>query len=399
MGASGQPFTPEADERTLWERAEKEEAVLAAKGARYDDPVLEQYLVAVADRLLSSEVRATGGPGVNVTILRDATLNAFAMPDGRLYVHTGLLSRLENEAQLAAILAREVTHVTRRDGLQAVREAATPPAAEGLRSAAISIGAASARSSRTEPGDPGAAALGRTASVILGQGLWLTALACIQGYGSDLEAAADRGSLEALRRAGYDPREAPRALARLQGDLNERGALETFLLGRQSQLQERIDVTKRLIERNQPAPVTPTAPPADTDDFRRRMRAVVRENAALDVRAGRFALAQDQLERVLAITPDDPLAHLYYGDLHRLAAQRARSDAERETLARMARERYISAAELDPTSAEPVRQLGLLAYQNKDFEGARAAFRTYLTLQPDAPDAGRIREYLHELER
>src|SRR5207247_3969708 len=38
----------------------------------------------------------------------------FAMPEGRVFLHTGLLSRLENEAQLATILGHEVTHVYER---------------------------------------------------------------------------------------------------------------------------------------------------------------------------------------------------------------------------------------------------------------------------------------------
>ena len=36
------------------------------------------------------------------------------MPNGRIYVHTGLLAWLDNEAQLAMILGHEMTHVTKR---------------------------------------------------------------------------------------------------------------------------------------------------------------------------------------------------------------------------------------------------------------------------------------------
>src|SRR5207245_8552276 len=49
-----------------------------------------------------------------LVVLRDPTLAAFAMPEGRVFLHTGLLSRLENEAQLATILGHEVTHVYER---------------------------------------------------------------------------------------------------------------------------------------------------------------------------------------------------------------------------------------------------------------------------------------------
>src|SRR5581483_8653990 len=47
-------------------------------------------------------------------ILRDPMVNAFTMPNGSIYVSAGLLARMENEDQLAAVLAHEVTHVASR---------------------------------------------------------------------------------------------------------------------------------------------------------------------------------------------------------------------------------------------------------------------------------------------
>src|SRR2546425_7957165 len=86
------------------------------------------------------------------------------------------------------------------------------------------------------------------------------------------------------------------------------------------------------------------------------MRTVVRENAYEDIRLGRFALAQRQLDRVLTITPRDPIAQLYYGDLHRLQAQRARSLADKAAESQKALERYERSAELDSSFPDPHRQ-------------------------------------------
>ncbi|HVI70494.1 MAG TPA: M48 family metalloprotease, partial [Pyrinomonadaceae bacterium] len=47
-------------------------------------------------------------------ILRDPQPNAFALPNGSIYVTTGLMTLIENESQLAAIIAHELTHVMRR---------------------------------------------------------------------------------------------------------------------------------------------------------------------------------------------------------------------------------------------------------------------------------------------
>jgi len=44
-------------------------------------------------------------------LIRDPSPNAFAMPNGRIYVHTGMLARLDDSSQLAALLGHEITHV------------------------------------------------------------------------------------------------------------------------------------------------------------------------------------------------------------------------------------------------------------------------------------------------
>ena len=47
-------------------------------------------------------------------VLRDPQPNAFALPNGSIYVSTGLIFLVDNESQLAAIIAHEMTHVMRR---------------------------------------------------------------------------------------------------------------------------------------------------------------------------------------------------------------------------------------------------------------------------------------------
>src|SRR2546428_205440 len=286
IGAGGQPFKPESDEVSLWKQAEKEEETLTKKAKIYDDPLLDEYLGKIADRLLPDEVRAAGGPGLRFGVMSDPTLNAFAMPNGRIYVHSGLLSRLDNEAQLATILGHEMTHVTSRHALRFTRDATNKQILFTVLAVAASIGVAVAPGSRQQSGDH-------------------------------------------IRAAGLSPT----------------------------------------------------------------------ENALLDIRAGRFKLAQAQLDRVAAIPPKDPTLHLYYGDLYRLQSQRARSAADKDDFAKNALEHYELSAGLDPTFPDPFRQLGFLYYQQKDAERARDAFKKYLALKPDAPDAKRIREYLVELDR
>src|SRR5256885_2672243 len=356
IGADGKPFKPESDEVRLWAQAEKEEEALAKKAKIYDDPLLEEYLGKIGDRLLPDEVRAAGGPGFRFGVMSDPTLNAFAMPNGRIYVHSGLLSRLDNEAQLATILGHEMTHVTSRHALRFTRDATNKQILFTVLAVAASIGVAVASGSRQPAGGSlGAAVLSQTANAILGIGLQLAAIAAINGYGRDLEREADQGGMEKLVRAGYDPKEAPKVFQLLQAESKDRGSLETFFFGSHPKLQERIDTTTELVNTRYAAAAAAPDAVKTTEEFGLRMRTVVRENAQLDVRAGRFKLAQGQLERVLAITPKDPVAHLYFGDLYRLQSQRARNPEDRTDFAKKALDAYERSAALDPAFPDPFR--------------------------------------------
>src|SRR3989441_1337883 len=152
IGADGKPFKPESDELRLWAQAEKEEEQLQKKAKPYDDPLLDEYLGKVGDKLLPDDVRAAGGPGFRFGVIRDPTLNAFALPNGRIYLHTGLLARLDNEAQLAMIVGHEMTHVTRRHALGVARDARNKHALFTVAAIAASIGGAVVAGSTPTPG-------------------------------------------------------------------------------------------------------------------------------------------------------------------------------------------------------------------------------------------------------
>ena len=399
IGAGGKVFLPESDERALWVQAEKEEEALVKRTKAYEDPLLERYLDGIADRLMVDTVRAAGAPAVKVSVIRDATLNAFTMPNGRVYVHTGLLSRVDNEAQLAMILGHELTHYAHRHALKFSRSPRPTPA-HGTVVVASGLGVAAAGSAQARPGHHGSTAvLSQTAGAILGLNLELATVGAISGYGLDLEREADEVGMAALVRAGYDPREAPKAFQTLHSESGERGPVEIFFFGSAARLQERVTNTTRLAGRTYAGAAAAPDRIRNTDEFELRRRPVVRENAYEDIRLGRFGLAAGQLDRVLAATPNDPVAHLYYGDLHRLRAQRAKSAGDSAADAQRARERYERAAELDPAYPDPWRQLGFLYFQQKDRARARTAFEKYIELKPDAPDARRIKEYLDELDR
>ena len=166
--------------------------------------------------------------------MRDPTLNAFSLPNGRIYVHTGLLACLESEAQLAMILgARDDACDQSPPAGALARAAGGRPSASTIVTSAASIGLELATDASVGASDDiGTAALSGTASTILGRGLPLAAEAAIYGHGPALERDADAGGIARLVRAGYDPKEAPRAFDALRTRSRSRGSFEIFFFGR-----------------------------------------------------------------------------------------------------------------------------------------------------------------------
>ena len=101
--------------------ASQEQArIAAAYGGVYQNARLEAHLNAIADRLAATSDR----PDLRykVTLLNSPLINAFALPDGNLYVTRGLLAVANDSSEAAAVLAHEMAHVTARHALQRADE-------------------------------------------------------------------------------------------------------------------------------------------------------------------------------------------------------------------------------------------------------------------------------------
>ena len=61
-----------------------------------------------------------------IIVIQDLHLNVFAFPNAVISIHSGILARIDNEAQLAALLAHEMAHCTSRHALRAMRGFRTP---------------------------------------------------------------------------------------------------------------------------------------------------------------------------------------------------------------------------------------------------------------------------------
>ncbi len=83
------------------------------------------YLQGIVDEILRSpEIKYRDKFSYQVTVINDdRTLNAFATPGGYIYVYTGLLRYLDNEAAIAGVLAHEIAHAEERHGTEHMTQA------------------------------------------------------------------------------------------------------------------------------------------------------------------------------------------------------------------------------------------------------------------------------------
>lgn len=135
-----------------------------------------QKLATVADRPLPYEF----------VVLNSSAPNAWAMPGGKLAVNRGILTELNNEAELAAVLGHEITHAAARHSAQQMQRALLLQA--GVMAVAVAAGSAD---ERYAPLAVGSAAL--AASVLS------------QRYSREAELEADHYGMGYMARTGYDP--------------------------------------------------------------------------------------------------------------------------------------------------------------------------------------------------
>jgi predicted Zn-dependent protease len=86
--------------------------VLSAYGGAYEDPKLHAKLAHVVGRLVAASERPD--LSYKITILNSPAVNAFALPNGQLYVTRGLLGLANDSAEFASVMSHEMAHVIAR---------------------------------------------------------------------------------------------------------------------------------------------------------------------------------------------------------------------------------------------------------------------------------------------
>ena len=182
-----------------------------------DDPLLGDYLQAIwAPLMAAARDRGELGPELedrfawDLLLVRDRSVNAFALPGGYMGVHTGLIAVVSSADELAAVLAHELSHVTQRhiSRLMTKQQQQTPWVI-----GAMILGALAASNS---PDAANAAIVGGQALAVQGQ----------LNFSRDMEREADRVGFGVMTQAGFEGQGVSGMFEKLQqaARLNDNGA-------------------------------------------------------------------------------------------------------------------------------------------------------------------------------
>ena len=165
-----------------------------------DDPVLLEYLQALFQPLVAqARVRGNIGPDVDARLawepflVRDRSVNAFALPGGFIGVHLGLIAMTSSRDELASVLAHELSHITQR---HIARSIANSKRQSLISLATMVVGLLAASWAGSSGMDAANAAIvGSQALAAQGQ----------LNFSRDMEREADRVGFALMSRAGFAP--------------------------------------------------------------------------------------------------------------------------------------------------------------------------------------------------
>lgn len=343
----------ETDEGGLWAMMDREEKKLRRSPFVIRDEKLTTYLQQMVCRLGGEHCA-----DVRVHVVRTPLFNASMAPNGMLQVWSGLLLRVENEAQLAAVIGHEIGHYLERHSLSRLRDSRNRAAFGQFLGLFGAVGAL--------------AQIGMLAGAF--------------AYSREHEVQADKVGMQLMLRAGYQGKEAAAVWHNLLGELKVLGGGSV----------------------GQRSPMMATHPPVESrrDDLlalaaHQPSGHVGHEAYADMIRPHRMDWLMDEVKRGQyeeSLVLFERLVAVQGSSLVRFA----RAEVYRNRGAAGDLEHSLADLTAVTSGPEPVieayRSLGLVYRQLQRAPEARQAFEHYLKQMPDAADAGLIGSYLSELK-
>ena len=210
-------------------------------GGPYADPVIQQYVRSVGAKVAARAARPGYPYKFSFTVLDSDAVNAFALPGGPIYVTRGLLFELDDESQLAGVLAHEATHVAARHSAQQISRQMSFSVLTSIASAAMSRGKA------PSPGGQASSAE-QIARLVAG-------LAGLR-YSRKHETQADIYGVDFLIQAGYQPMGMVRVMKMFQRKEQEAGGSGPEFLRTHPNPENRVETLQARIGEKYPGAAT-----------------------------------------------------------------------------------------------------------------------------------------------
>lgn len=364
----------DADERGIWQSIEKIEEMVQTSPQLLHAPELHSYTRGIIERLVG---RPT--PDLRLYLMRSSYFNASMFPSGMMIVHTGLMARVHNEAQLAAVLGHEAGHYFRKHSIDQYRSIRSKSAAMAWLSAAASVGAGAGSA---------AGSSGAGNWIYAAQAINVAVTMSVFQFSRAHEAEADAYGISLMSRCGYSPYAASQVWKQL---IEERKASA-------AQRDKRYSDRSKSVLSTHPPSDDRMQDLADTAEF----LSARSEQSVFDGRAEWLAAVAPHRAMLLdeQVKVNDPGASLYLveslaqdgwtgllryneGEIYRL-----RGDAGDHA---KAAEAYATATALPDAPAEAWRAHGYALLKAGKAEDGRVALNRYLEMSPGAKDAGLVR--------
>jgi beta-barrel assembly-enhancing protease len=358
------------DERGLWDALDRLEEQISTSNFLLKNQAVADYVRGVTDRIAGDY-----GSNLRVYVVRNPDFNASMAPNGMMIVHTGLLARVRDEAQLAVVLAHEAGHYMRRHSVQSWRDFKTKSAIGAI----VSVAGAGAGSGWYE----------------LANAINFGILTSLFTFSRGMESEADALGLKLLAQSGYAPSAAGEIWQQLTDEFKASAAArkKRYRDRSRSILSTHPPTSERMADLNASAQEIDRASEAIMKFERRR------EQFLAAIAPIRFTLLDEQVKL------NNPGASLYLidslakdgwsgtlrffqGEAYRLRDEVGDSDR--------AATGYAEAVAMSDAPPEAYRAHGYAQIKRGNRNGGRAALQRYLELKPDAADAAMIKFSLEQ---
>ncbi len=340
------------DEGGLWAMMDREETRLRRSPFRMREEPLTAYLTNLACKLGGEHCA-----DVRVYPIRAPYFNASMAPNGMMQVWSGLLLRVENEAQLAAVVGHEIGHYLRRHSVEMLRDVRTRSAFGAFMGLFGVVGLVGA----------------------------LANVAGMMAFSRDNEREADRISLVLMKKSGYDLREAAKVWANLLAELkatpNADPSKDSVLFASHPPSDERRATLETLAAGS-------TGQTGETE-FRAVVAPLRHSLLEDELKRGKPFESVALISRLLEREPTLPLLQHFRGEALLKRAEEGDTD--------LALRDFMAATASGQAPPATHRALGHIHKTRNNKSAARDAWQRYLDTAPDAPDAALIKQSLEEL--